>query len=171
MLDLETLGTRPGSIIKTIGAVRFDVLERKITDEFYACIDTADAEREGLKFDAATVVWWLKQGDDARAALTKRGLPLKTVLNHFFLWIEKNGRVDEMWGNGANFDNALLSEAYRIASGGVVPWPFWADRCYRTMKALNPQVKYERAANSTAHNALDDARDQAIHLMQIINPA
>ena len=66
MVDLETLGTAPGSVILSIGAVRFDV-EKGLLDEFYVNIDVESSQRLGLTIDGDTVMWWLKQSDAARA--------------------------------------------------------------------------------------------------------
>jgi len=71
-----------------------------------------------------------------------------------------------LWGNGSTFDNVILSNAYR-AIGVKQPWDFWNDRCYRTLKSLYPHVKLERSG--VAHNALDDAKSQAMHAVRIIN--
>lgn len=70
MVDLETLGTAPGSVILSIGAVRFDV-EEGLLDEFYVNIDVESSQRLGLTIDGATVMWWMKQSDAARAKLSE----------------------------------------------------------------------------------------------------
>jgi exodeoxyribonuclease VIII len=44
-------------------------------------------------------------------------------------------------------------------------WEFWKDRCYRTIKNCYPDVPFDR--RGTHHNALDDARSQALHLIAI----
>ena len=69
-----------------------------------------------------------------------------------------------VWGNGASFDNVILSESYYRAAI-LRPWPFWKDRCYRTIKTIYPDVELVRSG--THHNALDDARTQAEHLIAI----
>ena len=33
-----------------------------------------------------------------------------------------------LWGNGSDFDNAILANAYR-AIGQQQPWKFWNNRC------------------------------------------
>ena len=66
-----------------------------------------------------------------------------------------------VWGNGATFDNVILSNAYK-AAGMEQPWKFWDDRCYRTVKGLLPDIKIERLG--THHNAVYDAMSQARHL-------
>jgi exodeoxyribonuclease VIII len=83
-------------------------------------------------------------------------------LKLFADWLPKNVLV---WGNGASFDNAILAQCYR-AVGMDFPWKFWNDRCYRTLKNLVLDVPFERTG--THHNALDDARSQAIHASAIL---
>ena len=60
----------------------------------------------------------------------------------------------------------MLLEAAFKAVKRPVPWKWSMNRCYRTVKNLFPDVKMERSG--THHNALDDARDQARHLMRIL---
>jgi len=162
MLDLETLGTKPGSVIVAIGAVKFR--DGEILSEYYERIDPRSCVDAGLKVDVGTVMWWMRQDNAARLEIAKGGEPLKDVLEAFDNWIV-NPEV-EVWGNGVGFDNALLSAAYDAVKMDC-PWEFYNDRCYRTLKNLYPQVGITRSG--THHNALDDARDQAIHLMKILD--
>jgi exodeoxyribonuclease VIII len=161
MLDLETMGTRPDAPIVAIGAVAFD--KDGITSPFYEVIDLAWAVRDGATMSPETVIWWLKQPDEARAAITRRGIEPKVALERFRRFVDLHGG-DGMWGNGATFDNVILSETY-LRLGMKAPWPFWTDRCYRTIKSVFPAVEMERSG--THHNALDDARSQAEHLIAI----
>lgn len=160
MIDLETMGTRPDAPIIAIGAVAFD--KERVHDEFYIVVDLADSVAEGAAIDPATVLWWMKQSDEARAEFGREGRALGLALGKFREGIGAYD-VSGVWGNGASFDNVILSEAYH-RMGNEAPWPFWKDRCYRTMKNISP-VPMERGG--THHNALDDARDQAIHLQMI----
>ena len=161
MLDLETLGTRPGSIITAIGAVRFSP-ENGISDRYYAAIDPADGQRLGFTMDASTVIWWMRQSDAARSLYADpMAMPLADALGGFARFAK--GAL--IWGNGADFDNALLAEAY-IRCGMRVPWPHSASRCFRTLKDLRPDIPMERVG--THHNALDDAATQALHALAIM---
>lgn len=159
MLDLETLGTRPGSVILSIGAVRFD--ERAVLGTFYERVDARDAQNRGLSIDADTVLWWMAQSPEARAEIAQPGWTLPAVLEGFTAWA---GEVDELWGNGASFDPVLLAAAYHVC-GAVPPWQFWRERCFRTLKETFPDFKPVRAG--THHNALDDAMHQATWLLAI----
>lgn len=165
MLDLETMGTRPGSVIVSVGAIEFDPKSARLGRTFYQTCSIASAVDVGLAMDPETVTWWLQQNEDARKELTQAKGDLKSVLVAFSHWLFHCGKDVKVWGNGSDFDNALLAEAYRRVSEPV-PWLFWNNRCYRTMKSLFRNTKLER--EGTHHNALDDAIHQAKHL-QLIN--
>lgn len=165
MLDLETMGTGPNAAIVSIGATEFDVATKKLGRMFYRCIDLRSAVDSGGVIDADTVIWWLKQDDEARKAIYDNVTNLRAALHDFSFWLGPNKDRIKMWGNGAAFDNVILAQAYQRA-GIDVPWSHWNDRCYRTIKSMRPDKKITRAG--TYHNALDDAVSQALHLMEIL---
>lgn len=167
MLDLETMGNGPQAAIVAIGAVEFDVPTQQIGERFYTVIDLESSVAAGGVMDASTVLWWLKQSDEARAAFDRSGDHIATALQRFSGWMENRAKIDSVrvWGNGAAFDNVILASAYR-RNGTKQPWVFWNDRCYRTVKAQHPEVKMQR--NGTHHNAVDDAESQARHLIAML---
>jgi hypothetical protein len=162
MLDLETLGTRPGSVITSIGAVKFGGGE--ITSDFYIRIDMQSSVDAGLVIDPATLLWWLQRSEKARAELLAPSVPLRSALEAFSVWVADPEA--EVWGCGVGFDNVLLDTAYAYLQVKP-PWKHWNDRCYRTLKKLHPTITLKRTG--THHHALDDARYQAMHLMKILN--
>jgi hypothetical protein len=162
MLDLETMGTRPNAPIIAIGAVPFDA--KGVYSGFYCNIDLESAVNEGhAVVDPATVLWWMEQSGEARSSLRGDKRPVHTALYEFRTWL-KAIDLDGLWGNGASFDNVILSETYRRV-GIAAPWPFYMDRCYRTMKNMYPLIKLDR--EGVHHNAMDDAKSQANHLIKI----
>lgn len=167
MVDLETLGQGPGCVVLSIGAVMFD--ETGLGEEFYMVVNQESCEDEGLKADQSTLDWWSKQSPEARVVLDEAktgGVPLIHALQEFGAYLEQyNMRAVKIWGNGASFDNTILVACYK-AVGIETPWKFWNDRCYRTFKALFPSVKLER--QGTYHNALDDAKTQALHAVMLL---
>lgn len=161
MLDLETYGTKPGAIVVSIGAVR--IIGREVTDDhFWVNIDPADSARHGLVRDLDTMAWWLEQSPHALSLMTTNRWCLMDALGLFAEWL---GDATELWGNGSDFDNAILAEAYR-AAGQRVPWEHWANRCYRTVKSCCPEIKYQH--EGVKHFALDDARSEADHLVRCL---
>ena len=167
MIDLETMGNGPEAAIIAVGAVEFDVSEMRIGERFYAVVDLESSVRMGGVIDASTVLWWMKQDDAARSAFSRDSKHLAEVLQMFDRWMMGRAPLDKIkvWGNGAAFDNVILAGAYR-RNYSEIPWKFWNDRCYRTLKAQYPEVPMQRTG--TYHNAVDDAENQARHLISIV---
>lgn len=160
MLDLETMGTGPSSAIVAIGAVRFDPVAGKLGDEFYRVVDLQSAVDDGGVIDPSTVLWWMKQSDEARREFERVGFPIRNALLDFAMFIQPD---DKVWGNGASFDNVILRSAYEHA-GQPCPWKWYNDRCYRTVKSTSDL----KIVNSgVKHNALSDSIAQANHLIEI----
>lgn len=165
MLDLETMGTRAGCAITAIGAVRFDAEGRRA--EFYQTIDLRSCERAGLRIEADTALWWLRQGESARRELFNATTHLNDALLQFSAWMQEGGAETCVWGNGADFDNVILTAAYERVQI-YRPWPRFRDRCFRTVKNLFP-APLLRA--ETAHHALLDAQLQAQFLIDLLRPS
>ena len=162
MLDIETFGTRPGCVIVSIGAVRINGTE--VTDDrFEVNVDPGSCVRHGLEMDPSTVNWWLTQDREAVRRFQDDPQSLPDALDRFAEWI---GKVDEVWGNGSDFDNAILCAAYEML-GSRAPWPTFGNRCYRTVKSLCPEIRIQRTG--TYHSALDDAVSQANHLVACLD--
>jgi inhibitor of KinA sporulation pathway (predicted exonuclease) len=161
MLDLETLGTSPNSMILSIGAVKF--ADGEILDSFYERVDPSSQTKYGMEIDPKTFQWWIQQSDESRKELTLPSQPIEAVLSWFAEWaFDPEVKV---WGNGVAMDNVILTNAYNKV-GIPRPWSYRGDMCYRTIKNLYPDIKIKQ--EGVYHNALDDARSQAIHLMKMI---
>jgi DNA polymerase III epsilon subunit-like protein len=164
MLDLETLGTKAGCAILSIGAVRFG--DGQILSEFYTSIDPRSNEEIGMTIDISTLQWWMKQRPEAlRAAMSGR-THISDALAQFSGWISSLRLPGDwaIWGNGATFDMPVLDRALFMA--GFAPlWTHHQERCYRTLCALDPSEA--RVAPTLAHHALEDARAQALTAMRI----
>jgi hypothetical protein len=161
MIDLETMGTSPNAPIVAIGACRFDkdgVAENK----FYATISLSSAVASGAEMDADTVLWWMQQDNNAKAEVFNATGDAELSLLAFTNWLRLRD-ISGVWGNGASFDNVILAQTYRRFDQPQ-PWPFWLDRCYRTVKNFSD---VEMVREGTHHNALDDAVSQANHLIAI----
>lgn len=159
MFDLETFGTRPGSVLRSIGAVVFDPRTREIGKTFYANIDKQSCLDVGLTVDASTEKWWSEQSAEAQASLLVDPKKLASTITDFHKWFQSVGGV-EIWCQGANFDSVLW-EAAAAATGARVPWKFWNVRDTRTAYYLGDFSTATLKRAGTYHNALDDAVYQA----------
>lgn len=169
MLDLETLGTVPGCGVVAIGAAHA-TQDGYILDRFYTVVSRESCRAYGLREEAATLDWWHKQSPEARAILSPAqqagAASLVEALDAFNVFLRRCGTHVEIFGNGSDFDNAILNAA-AMAAGVKLAWPPFGHRCYRTLKMLTPHVRMERTG--THHNALDDAISQAGHLGAVRN--
>jgi hypothetical protein len=160
MLDLETFGTAPGSVIRSIGAVVFNPHDGRLGDEFYCNVDEKSCTDLGLTKDPDTVAWWEKNSKEARDSLLVDPLDVKIANERFCNFFKKAEGV-YLWSQGANFDEPLYAWVLR-ATGHRQPWKFHNARDTRTayhMAGFNP-FTVKRAG--TYHNALDDAKHQVV---------
>lgn len=169
MVDLETYGTVPGCVMLSIGAVAFDPYTQTLGPAFYCVINIADQQEKGLHVDENTVKWWSSQSLEAREVITQAeeaGCTLTEALNKFTAYLTEFGiKSVKLWGNGSDFDNAILACGYR-AIGQTAPWIPWNNRCYRTLKNMVKVPSQTR--QGTYHNALDDAKTQALHAILLL---
>ncbi len=168
MIDLETLGTRPGCSILSIGACEFGAED--IGKQFYQVVNLESCTDWGLKIEPRTAMWWLEQDEEARSALLKgqsQSRPLDIALSELiaaFKW--KNKKV---WCNGASFDFPILEAAFD-AVGLRAPWDYWNQMDYRTLKSIVPREVYEecKVDAPVKHQALMDAVAQAYTTINIM---
>lgn len=155
MLDLETLGTRPGCPVLSIGAVLFDADLGVMEDRFHAYCRLDQQFEAGLMPEAGTLAWWAKQAGVAELFENAAQAPPGLAFAAFSHWFPADVLV---WGNGADFDMPILAHAMK-ACGYRAPWKPFSGRCFRSLKNLYPHVP--KVNPTEAHNALSDAVAQA----------
>lgn len=171
MIDLETMGRPPRPVITAIGAVYFDRLVPGVLGgSFYRVVDMDSCISAGLKFDAHTIAWWLRQDGEARAAILEEPrVHLGAALQDLWKFFGPPTTRDtlRLWGNSPTFDLMNLRSAFKVV-GYDEPWHYRQERCVRTVVGMyadaftdcdDPKARYEGAAD--AHYALGDAITQA----------
>jgi len=160
MLDLETFDIAPTSLIWQIGAVAFD--EDGIHKEFQCIIKIDDFMMQNFSISASTFNWWLQQ-TEAIKMMANANQSLDDALYKFETFYDS---IDghELWGNGSDFDNVILANAYKVR-GFNLPWSYGLNRCFRTIKNSHPKINIPFIG--TRHSALDDARYQAEYLIKL----
>lgn len=166
MIDLETLGTKPDSVILTIGATKFDPNEYgKTYQEFYHRVDVDEQVSMGRTIDEDTLSWWGQQeadvveealGDHNRTSVSE----VMTSLNKWCVG------VDAFWCQGTAFDFPIMESLYRQLDHHI-PWAFWRVRDSRTLFQIMPKDP-RKEIKFAAHNALEDARVQALCVQQTL---
>lgn len=149
MLDIETLGTKPGAIITEIAAVSFDLETGRHTDSMEMKVSRSSCEKLGMHVDPKTMEWWEGQGgyDEGQGVRFSIDAALG-MLCHFIDFYSPQA----VWCWGTSFDFPLLEDAMDRC-GMSAPWKYYQQRCARTFcKTVSPNL--ERAPVS--HRALDD---------------
>jgi len=174
MIDLETMGNKNDSPIVSIGAVFFDPATGELGADFYKVICLESAMAHGALPDASTIIWWLKQSSEARAAITvDDAVSINDALIGLCNFITRNCEQPgwlQVWGNGASFDNVILRSAYD-RSMIPSPWKWFNDRDVRTIvelgRAIGFDPKKQMPFEGVQHNALADAVHQAKYVSAI----
>lgn len=174
MLDIETLGTAPGSVITSIGACVFDETgpSENPAHRHEVHIDASRSVEAGLVMDASTVLWWLTQKQEAREALVlgqKTAVGPNVACFDFVNWLDKvcpEAKALRVWGKGPSFDCGLLVDMCRKV-GARQPWRYSGERCVRSAMELRPDIAEPERAG-IHHTALDDALHQARHVGAIM---
>lgn len=172
MVDIESFGTGTLPVIASIGAVRFNLDTGETGDEFYVNIDINSQIKNGFAVDGETIRWWMEQSEEAQKALFHpEPLLIPSALDMFANFV-KEEKDSTVWGNGSNFDNRIIREAYYKLSL-TCPWHFRHDRDVRTLVALGRRIgvnpKNKQEFEGTAHNALDDCKHQIKYCCDIWN--
>lgn len=162
IIDIETLGVEPNSVILTIGGIRFERYEKlKNLEEyetFYVRIDIDSCLEEGLKTEQATCDWWDNQPDQIRfeSVFHPDRMSLKNALSQLSEFVKDSKCI---WSQGS-FDSVILENAYRKC-GIEIPWKFWNIRDSRTLfDILSVDLKSIEYKKEEVHNALVDCYRQ-----------
>lgn len=163
MIDLETMGKRPGCVIASIGAVAFDPYGTEITNEFSRDVDMASCQDVDLTFDADTVSWWLRQPDVTREFILRT--PRITLTQALLELASFVGEDSKVWSHGASFDIPILEAAYfAVGMKHYLPWSYYNIRDTRTIYAASGvslgNLPY--TVGMVPHNAMHDAIRQAL---------
>jgi len=167
MIDIETLGTDPGSVIIAIGVCEFGPDGLGEREQISVSADSCQCY--GLETDPDTVDWWKEQPEQARQQL-KGGKTLPDALDTLAKFCDCD-RDQLIWANSPAFDIVLLEEAYDRIDRNP-PWAFWNTRDMRTVRDILDWTDLELGvppdAPEVEHHALHDAIAQAAKTQQAL---
>ncbi len=171
MVDIETLGTKPGCAILSIGAVEFnpfaELEEKQVFGKtFYAEIDLMSCLMAGLTIDPNTLQFWRKKYEDETASFfgeQKIGLMMALAgLKQFVQGQSGSAPTQEIkiWANSPSFDCDILEFTLTLLKIDQF-WSFRDRLDCRTAVFLSDLDLKTLAQPNVKHNALDDAKFQA----------
>ena len=175
MLDMETLGTKEGSIILSVAMQTFspDVQKPPREDfDFYEHISVLDSLWHHFRSDESTEEWWGRQSEEAKQKALegqKNAQRLQNVmcLLHKVLtqWNEKYDLY--LWGRGVgSFDLPLLDTVMRnvmkemMGDAYKTPWNYWAAMDVRSVENFCQVCGMEKMQTVTPHDAREDVMKQ-----------
>ena len=158
MLDLETLGTTPGCVVLSIGAVEFD-LDGVTGSSFYVnLLRDPQIKNYGLTTEASTIEWWSKQSDNVRNKLNSDQKHPFDAIVQFSKWFQSVSAI-YVWSQGLNFDVPIF-DVLRNKTGLPPLWKFYNARDTRTAYDIAGIDIRTLKRDSDAHDALADAHFQ-----------
>jgi len=179
MLDLETLGLKPGCSILSIGAVVMatnipGMAQQLAGDTFYAKLSRESCRNHGLIESAETLAWWNQQSREAYDEVMNTPHDVKywitSVLLQYKKWLGGHYPEDTRvitWCCGADFDMPILRAAYEATGIEHFPAHYGDTRCYRTVRDTFP-LPHPIEFEGIKHSALADALHQAKVLKAIM---
>ena len=169
MIDIETLGTTPGSIILSIGALRFDPVTGATGEDFYRQINPSLSEIYGFTASVDTMLWWMDQAPSAQAEAfggqvdDPKHNPLIALRD--FRDFVLCGLSASVWSHGC-MDIVLIEAACRKHHGVDIPWGFRQVRDTRTVYDLaDIDMRSFALPTDLHHHPVSDCRVQvrALH--------
>ena len=174
IVDLETLDTQPSAVILTAALVAVEITETECITlgSWYRRIEWWDDGlcQEGRSDSDDTWDWWAKQGSTAQHEainnIDRVGLGL--AMHSLNTWLQLNPYP--IWGNGSDFDNAVLQHAFKQQG---LRWPYWRNCCLRSTRNLAKQLGLqvqipEWPTGKIKHHALHDAEHEALILAALL---
>ena len=159
MIDIETLGTLPESVILSVGGVKFDPFtSNEPHDGKHWKLDTDSQTEKGRFVDDKTLEWWAKQPQHIQdIAFTDEG---RTSLSDFTSSLNKwLVGCEEIWCQGPQFDMVIIENLYKQL-GTHQNWAYWQVRDSRTVFSMM-EVDPRKGVQEDLHSAVDDSKWQA----------
>ncbi|MCP9764488.1 3'-5' exonuclease [Lacihabitans soyangensis] len=170
IVDLETLGTKPGAVILSVALVEWN-WKGEIGKKGVFKIPLAESVAKGFVIEPETVKWWNEQDKIVFAKALNASVPTNmsgTILSEMMnFFADVMGEKTGVWGNGSSFDLVLLKE-YFDGFGYHTPWNPRIERDVRTIVSLLPEVKREWKFEGTKHDPVDDCLNQIGYLVETV---
>lgn len=161
MLDFETLDVAECPVILSMGAVVFN--ENGIVDSFFEKIDQQSCIDIGFTVSVETLLWWEEQSDAAKKAAFGGTTDIRSAMGMLVDFYKKH-ECQEIWSKGALADIRWANNIL-IKLNLKKPWKFSREMCFRTYLKYSPKVDFRPVGE--AHNAIDDAINQALQFILI----
>lgn len=167
VIDIETLSLKNTAVILSIGAAAITE-SAEPAGLFYERVSVDSCLDKGMTIDADTLAWWFKQSSPFMNIYG--GTDIADALCNLFAWMTElgcDGSTVNIWGNGPEFDNAIITNAaYRLLPKSVVNdmlWDYRRNQSVRTLWHINEMLglgvtyKYDYPKHVAVFDAIVEA--------------
>lgn len=174
MIDCETLGLTPGSIVRTVSLVEFEPTTGKTGRQQTWTINLQDSIKAGFRIEAGSLKWWMMKSEEARKAFVatpEEETSLVSFVGEFVEWFRQyNGKV-VLWNLQVDFDTALISPylAYYymyIMRNDSYELP-WNRKLRVDVRPFMEIYRTQHAEIKTPHTSIDDCMLQIKAVAQL----
>lgn len=157
MIDFETYSLESNAALISCGIVLFD--STGIKDTFYCNIIPHPEQH----VSESTLAWWETQNAKAKESLLTNRLPFEQAISQILKFLEP---AKALWAKGSLNDIVWLESACSLA-GKQLNMPYHKKYCMRTIEHLISEPE-NYVSPSIEHNALEDAKAQALTLINTL---
>lgn len=173
MIDVESLGTDPGSLIVSFAIVPFN-LQTMFTYQpaFLANISMESSYRKGMKTKADKLRTWIMNKDgrsEQRKELFVNDRDVTDVMVDAAAYISMFGADVYVWSKDM-LDLILMKDYFR-ACRIKTPWRYYRERCVRTVADFDPELRKEaeNEVSNIQYSPFNDCMVQIEYVRRIIN--
>lgn len=171
MMDIESLGRRPGNGILSVGACVFDseltpsLLENP-SNHYYGVLSTFDLTNNGFQTDSASLKWWKEKEiwKSLSSQVMHSSLGVKRACEDFSEFVKEQAKPEKIWANSPSFHIEMLKCAFRKMNVNF-PIKYQDEMDYRTLMNLAYPERSNRPARlltsmPVEHHSLGDSIEQ-----------
>jgi len=182
LIDYETLGQSPDTVILSLGAIVFDMDDppsyQEVLDQgFYETFSVDEQVKDGRVIDKSTVDWWGQQGKEAAHVLkpSDDDISYKEMIPRLKEYIG-DVRGVKTFARSASFDFSITNDIVRRL-GQQLPWQWWNERdtrtlieCYLELLEINKKNNFDvpdQGVEVVAHHALHDVAMDVVRISML----
>jgi hypothetical protein len=163
MLDLETMGVKPDTMVLSIAAVAFDEFDDITTYNEFQYLDLllSTEEQAHRSIDKETEWWWNQRAPEVRAKIfgDEGRVSVDDALDQLIKFCWQKNRI---WCQGPTLDITVLTNLFGERGKGV-PWGYGIVRDSRTLLDL---VAVDQP--TATHDSIEDCIRQIVGVQQAI---
>jgi len=159
MVDIETLDTRPTSVVLSMAVVTFTQDEGPIDEAEYTLEIQSQIDRGRTISEDTLINFWMQQCEEAKSrAFTTQRLDTDWALQNMI----KTSLIGvPIWANSPSFDLVIIEDLFRNYGILETPWNYSKSRDVRTLRAeaniepeWQPAVQIEGVRHTPTYDCL-----------------